>query len=159
MKQLYIIFLFFSISLFSQDLDRIKKNNTIFILYDINEEYQKKYSCESYKSAINNCSYNYIFLEENRNTLNKEVITFLFKKFENFDEKDRENPVPVFHVNKRFIKNNKDMILNINNLHKIGYRESLELFRNTKHIFLIDTSEMENNQVTIKEVFLIFNVE
>lgn len=81
-------------------------------------------------------------------------VMFTASKYKDFDEKEKENPIPFFKVNKRFIKNNRDEIITLKKMQDMGLEKSLDFFRDTKHIFLIDATEIQDKKVVIREVFL-----
>lgn len=81
-------------------------------------------------------------------------IVLKYFTYKDFDELERNNPVPKFHVNKHFIKHNKSRILTLEKMKEMGYQETLVLIKKAKHVFLIDKKESKENLLSIKEVFL-----
>ncbi len=101
MKYLIIIFFINTLNCFSQDLERVKQQDVVIILFDGNEQTQSKYSCDKNQRSMDKCWYDFIFLEENIYSLQKEVITLVYNEYKDFDEMERDNQVPYFKVNKR----------------------------------------------------------
>ena len=98
--------------------------------------------------------YRYKIYEKNKYNIQQEKITLTYNKYSDFDEMEKGNPVPVFTLNKSFLKKNKDIIITRDFMHKIGCQEASLLLRNAKTIFLIDRSEIEGKSITIKQVRL-----
>lgn len=90
----------------------------------------------------------------NKYTYFSDQIVLKYFNYKDYDELERNNPVPVFHVNKRFLKNNKSRILTLEKMKEMGYQETLVLIKKAKHVFLIDEKESKEKLLSIKEVFL-----
>ena len=159
MKHLSIIFLLFSVSLFSQDIEKLKQSEVLFVFHSgTNGNYQTKSVFQKFKKQRTAFYYNFLFTkknqltEENQHCLQKKEITFFYWHYSDFDEQANDNPAPYFEVNKSFLKKNKDVIITSDFLNKIGFRASSKLFHNAKTIFLIDKSEIKDGKIIIKEV-------
>jgi len=153
MKYLPLIFILFSINIYSQDLEKIKQNEVLFILHNgINGNYQSKRVWQKHKDKRASIFYNFFFKEENYYSLQHEKVTFTYTHYFDFDEQYKDNPVPYFKVNQSFFKKNKDIIVTGKFMQKIGYVESVRLINNAKTIFLIDKTEIQDKKIFIKEV-------
>jgi len=153
MKYIYIIFIFITGFIFSQDLERINQSEVIFILHEgINSIQQSKSVFQKFKNQRTSFSYKFYFSEKDKYSSQKKEITFVYNHYHDFDERENENPVPYFSVNKSFLKKNKNIIITGKLMRKMGYVESLKLMNKAKTIFLIDKSEIKNKEITIKGV-------
>ncbi|WP_452601580.1 hypothetical protein [Pontimicrobium sp. MEBiC06410] len=148
MKYLILLFSFMTINLFSQNLKIIEQSEVVFIAHsgkDGNYETKKENSAKM--KMIN---YNYFFSDGPKNKTNN--IQLVYTKFLDFDEMEKNNPVPFFQIHKSFLKKNKDIILTRKFMQEIGSDISIEILQKAKSIFLIDKSEIRNKKITIKEV-------
>ncbi|WP_452600254.1 hypothetical protein [Pontimicrobium sp. MEBiC01747] len=148
MRYLIILFSFFTTICCSQDLEKIKQSEVVFIVHsgkDGNYETKKENSAKM--KMIN---YNYFFSDGPKNKTNN--IQLVYTEFLDFDEMFKNNPVPFFKINKSFLKKNKEIIINTKFMHEIGYNESYSLLYNAKTIFLIDKDDINNNIITVKKV-------
>ncbi len=131
----------------------LNQENT-FILFDksnfetkrINKSDAKVYSTE----------YSFSIHDYEKSSYPTGIITFFSKKYKNYNDKIKDNPLPNFKVNKSFIRNNKNIIFTLEDMRKMGYSKAIEMFTKAKHIFLIDKENIKNNSIVIKEVLLMY---
>lgn len=155
MKKISIfgLLLFLAVNCFSQNLEKIKKSEVLFILHNgTNGKYQSKRILQKYKDKRTSFFYDFFFTDENHYSLQNEKMTFTYSQYYDFDQEYEDNPVPYFKINRSFLKKNKDLIVTGNFMKRIGYIESIKLIDNAKTIFLIDKSEIEDRNILIKEV-------
>ncbi len=153
MKYLPLFFILFSINIYSQELEKIKQSEVLFIFHNgINRDYQSKRIWQNHKDKRASTFYDFFFKEENYYSLQSEKVIFSYSHYSDFDEQYKDNPVPYFKINKSFLKKNKDIVITGDFMNKIGYAESVKLINNAKTIFLIDKTEIQNKRIVLKEV-------
>ncbi|WP_397364256.1 hypothetical protein [Olleya sp. R77988] len=133
----------------SQDLNLIENSNTVFVRYDLKDlNTEKKIITEGVSLEKNYTIYNYYFKTANGIIDKLNPIKLIFSgSLGSFKDK-----YLYFRVCKSFLKKNKKTIITKKFIDKIGYKKTKELLDNAKVIFLVDSSEIENNQVLIKQV-------
>lgn len=151
LKKIILIICFFTISC-SSTKHYIGGDQTIFVLFE-NSIYNKKY-LDKNQETISLGKYIFSVYENQKTSYPTGNITFSSKIYKDFDQMELDKPVPIFNVNKEFVKNNKDKIISLDYMKQLGYEKFLQLFKDAKHIFLIDQTEVIDNKLTIKEVFL-----
>jgi hypothetical protein len=138
---LYILLLIPYI-LFSQDLEKIKIADTIYIYFKNDNVNQIK--------SLNNSklrSFNYIFVFDVKDIKPRQ-------SFDLFD--DNRTTIPETKViRKSFLKKNKNIIVDYNLLRKLGFFEAHQLLLNKKKLYLIDHDNIQCFKVKIKEVKII----
>ncbi len=134
-----LITFFFSVSLFSQNT----KKDVVFISFKSDKCFKKDKIGIKDIYKINFNKY--------------DIIVFRSPIYADFDEMEKENPLLNIEVNKSFIRKNKDQIMSLSEIKKLGYNKAYRLFRNVKHILLIEKNG--KNKVTIKKVLLNFSME
>jgi hypothetical protein len=127
--------------------------DTIFIYFNKDEKHQY-INAGTGDSTYLISKYQFILHDIKKYPQLNESITLSNKKFKDFDNMAQDNPVPVFFVNKKFIKNNDHIIIALEDMQKMGFNNTFKVFKKAKHIFLIDKAEIKDNKLTIKEVFL-----
>ena len=148
-KTITIIILIFLIeSCKTKDIVFTDNHQAIFVLANKNNgNYFSKNKFESHKTQKKQSYlYTYYFSD------NSNKIQLVYKEYESFDDFEMNNSTPYFNVNKRFLKNNKTNIYNIKKLRAIGYKESHKIFKNAKHIFLIEKDLKNSENLIIKKV-------
>ena len=132
-----------------------KENEVLFVYFEKDEKHQKSF--HKYGKPNDPITrYHFIPHDVIKYPQLGETLMFSFRTYMDLDQKAINNPVPVFQINKKFLKKNKDIIITLEDIQKMGYEKALSVFRKAKHIFLIDSSEIKNNKLTIKEVFLLY---
>ncbi|MCF1191108.1 hypothetical protein LRR18_05880 [Mangrovimonas sp. AS39] len=124
-------------------------DNVLFVLFEPSKSMGTRNDSSHQKNKMQ-----MYWFEINAYVHYSDQIILRYKTYQDFDELERNNPVPKFHVDRRFIKNNKPRILTLEKMKEMGYQETLVLFKKTKHVFLIDEKESMENLLSIKEVFL-----
>ena len=152
MKNLIVILCLCVFSSFSQDLEQIKNSEVLFIYYGGGKFESKQELNAMKKNEKHSIAYYYKFKEDNNCSFRSNTIKLTFNQFYDFDEMFKNNPVPFFKVNKSFLKENKEIIINAKFMHEIGCNESYSLLHNAKTVFLIDKDDNSNNMITVKKV-------
>lgn len=146
---LIIIFLFIKTSCFSQDIESIKKLDTVYIYF--NHMKYEKYSNiggTSNKRTID--SYVYQFYLNNDYCVN-----FISTNYKDFDDLEKGIKTDVKTVKKKFLRKNKEKILDINFFIKNGFLETFNaIYVPHKVIYLIDSREINGRKVLLKEVLM-----
>lgn len=134
---------------FSQCLEKIKQQNTFFILLDKNDKFSK-YGCNP-KDIIPYCGY--LFLKEDGKPFE---YNFNYNKYPSLDHKyDDTQQRMVFRIHKSFIRKNKDIIITRDFMKKMGYIKIINLLdddASNKTIFLINTADTKNGTILLREV-------
>ena len=148
-KILYVLVLLFFQFGFSQNLTILKNSDTIFILFD-NSKYETETNYktkESTKDYFKNKKI-YTFSLDSDNT-----IDFRFNDYKNIEDYEKGIKTDVKTVRKRFLKKNKEKILDINFFIKNGFLETFNaIYVPHKVIYLIDSKEIKGRNVILKEV-------
>ena len=154
MKNIIIfkILLFISINTYSQCLEKIKKQNTFFILFE-NKSDLTAYKCSNNDLPFNVKACRYHFLKSN-----KKEFKFQFDYREYPSPSKRLNKIDrnmLFRINKSFIRKNKDIIITRKFMEKVGLETMLQLLyddRSNKTIVLINTADTKNGEILLREV-------
>ncbi len=145
---LLIFFIFFSKNIsFSQTLEEIKKNDTIYIYFDIDiKNTIKKNAVSTGKSIFYE---NFITYEFNTNFMN--TIIFISNTYKNRDDirKGIKNDERI--ERKSFLKRNKNIILDYAFFERYGFKETFfEIYKKT--VYLIDKEEIKGRKIKVKQV-------
>jgi hypothetical protein len=143
-----IVILFTSITVYSQDLEFLKKMDTIYLEFK-GKKNEKKYSIQTRLKPNNFDEKAFILnLKNNKTTLNFEHV-----KYKNWEKKDANITSAIKKINKLFLKKNKNKIISTNFLDKYDYEEIVcEILTNTKVIYIIDFSEKRKKGIMLYEV-------
>ena len=139
---------------FSQNLEKKVTEDVIFVLFEEKDAFQKKKNCNENLKAMKSCWYSFTFLEENKYSFQDERMNLIYQEFKDFDEMEKNNPVPVFTIDKSFLKKNKNIIVTRKLMHKKGYLKTIDLFRKAKTIYLIE-KKIDEKKIVLKEVRLL----
>lgn len=125
--------------IFSQDLEKIKVADTIYV-------YFKNDNVNQIKSLTNSKlkSFNYIFVFDLKEIKPRQSF-YLFE--------DYRTTIPEIKlVRKSFLKKNKNIIVDYDFLKKLGFFEAEKLLLSKKRLYLIDYDDIHYRKVKIKEV-------
>ncbi|MBP6757845.1 MAG: hypothetical protein KA133_01220 [Flavobacterium sp.] len=138
-KGIIFILLLFTVNLFSQNLDKIKKADTIYILFKNKIRYQEHYvqNINTNKTKYDD----YFFLLSSWYPINLEFHHF-------YTQEERKEK-------KSFLKKNKDIIVTYAFLTKFTLGEVTELIGNKKKVYLIDDNDIGWFKIKLKEVKVI----
>ena len=146
-KKSLIVLLFISMifSCFSQE--KTQNNETIIIQFQEKKPYQTKWieSKKEVPKKAQDIRYTFHFNLTDR-------VHLIYRRFEDFDEKERNNPELFLKINKSFLKKNKHIILTYKNMSELGYKKTLTLLRQAKHILLIDNEDIMGDKLILKKV-------
>ena len=133
MRKHIIIFVLFSIKLFSQDIENIKLRDTVYLSFKHGEEYNYL------KSKQEKNKFSDRFLHQFPDS--KQLVFFTLP-----NEKKLKK-------NRKLINLNK--IFTIKSIDKLGYNESLNLFYDKKLIiYLIDNNKCNKQKVVLKRIYI-----
>lgn len=137
--KLFIIVIIFSQNSFSQNIDKIKKSDTIYIYFKKNVNFQEYYirNIKNEKAKYDD----YFFLLKSWYPINLEFHHF-------YIQEERK-------VKKSFLRKNKDLILTYNFLTKFSLGEVTELIGHKKKVYIIDSDEIGLFTIKLKEVNVI----
>lgn len=150
MKNLTIL-LFFCISNFinSQDIEDIKKLDTIYIEYNGEKSISRIIEVKD-KNGFTNRIYNFSSL--NQNKLNKNVLIF-FHKFKNSEKRNINQLSEIKIVNKNFIKKNRSKIIGKSFFSRYESCElEIKVLNDSKVFYLIDNLESKKGKIHLFEV-------
>ncbi|MEM0578353.1 hypothetical protein [Flavobacterium polysaccharolyticum] len=140
MKIYLFICLFIPITILSQNAEKIKKADTIYVFFkrDKNQFFEKNNRIE-----LGNLNYNYIF---RINETSQSFMTFVHH-YRLTPEERRER--------KSFLKKNKDIIITYDFLTKYNLGEATELIGHKKKVYLIDKEDISWFSIKLLEVKVI----
>lgn len=153
----YIVLLIFFIGIkgISQDINKIKNGNVLFVYFEKdNETFKKMTLSVNKKDRAKSTSFYSYYFDKNRKKDSQEKLCFWlrFNEYEDFDEKRKDIPNLFFKINKSFLRKNKSIIITNEFINKIGYAQISTMLKNAKKILLIDKDDIENNLIVVKEV-------
>jgi hypothetical protein len=130
--------------LFSQDIEKIKVTDTLYI-------YFKNDNVNQIKNLANSKhpSFNYIFVYDLKGIKPRQS----FNLFEDYRTEIPETKL----VRKSFLKKNKNIIVDYDFFCKIGFREAEQLLFNKKKLYLIDNDNIYCFKIKILEVKIFDN--
>ncbi len=150
---LVINLLLFCSSSYSQSTNELEKE-VLIVFFDKDQRPPSNYRNHTRKSKKSKERDGYIYTI----FLNKaDNIKLSFREYADFDELERGNPDLFFKVNKSFLRKNKDIILTQKKMLKLGYQKTYTLFNDSKHILLINKSDIKNKPVFLRSLLFSFN--
>lgn len=148
-----IVFLFFSHSVFSQNLESLKELDTIYVCFNYGKyEYRSDYSKIEKKNEFWKDFKTYRF---ELNTSNS--VTFNYNKYKDFDAFENNIKTDIKIVKKKFLRKNKNIILDIDFFIKNGFKETFFTALYGKTIYIIDKGEIKKGKVKLKQVSVMSN--
>lgn len=124
--------------LFSQDLDKIQQNDTIYILFN-QSELQKKLSVKNYDN--NGYFFNQIVFFKSEIIVNN--------SYDNVKIRD----ATVLKKSKKFLCKIKNKTIDIDFIKNLGNRQVVEFFEQKKRIYyIIDEAEYTKKHIRLREV-------
>ncbi|WP_445457226.1 hypothetical protein [Flavobacterium sp. HNIBRBA15423] len=148
--QLFLAFIFiliYSSNIYSQNVEDIKKVDTIYIYIDKTNKKIRRYpDANRHKSVFFK---NYITYEFNPNKIN--TIFFVSNTYKDFDDVEKGIITDERIEKKSFLKKNKDVILDVDFFEKNGFKNTFNLLYK-KTIYLIDKDEIKGRKIKVKQV-------
>lgn len=129
--------LFFPLFLFSQNIEEIKKSDTIYVYF---KRDKNQFSNSNNKIKPDNLNYYYVFGYKSKYQL---AMTFMHH-YQSAPEEIK--------VEKSFLKKKKDVIVTHEFLTKYTLAEATDLIGSKKKVFLIDVDEIGWFSLKLKEV-------
>ncbi|MGO4820273.1 MULTISPECIES: hypothetical protein [unclassified Flavobacterium] len=133
-KYIFIITLFVSNTIYSQSLEKIKLSDTVYVYFK-----KDRTIIYNQQKPLDNYIYTFTYLSKNHI-----YQTIWFQHDDN-----RFNQIII--KRRKFIKENKDIMVSYPFLKKFNYREATKLFDNKK-VFLIDKDDIGCFKIKLKEV-------
>ncbi|WP_075344104.1 hypothetical protein [Tenacibaculum agarivorans] len=128
-------------------------NETLFVLFEKSKETTKiDDSSRKNKDLIN-----YIYSYSHENSKTGSFILSCSTFFSYDDQFKNINRSKVFTINKTFLDNN--FIIDNSYIDKVGFDIVFEMLFKSKNIFVIDKSEIQGNQITLREAKLSYTAE
>lgn len=143
MKHLCLLIVLFTSSVYSQSYEHIKKLDTIYIPFR-EGKYNIKFDYPVEIDGFKNRSY---------------MFNYKKKDEHGFDFEFKKNPSKIVEtkkINKKFLKKNKEKIIEIDSLKKFDYQDiQCDLFNRLKIFYIIDFSEKKGkNSKMYRVVFM-----
>ena len=139
MKLYLFILLTTSNILFSQDLEKIKNADTIYIYFKNDDVNQIKYLVNSRLK-----SFNYTLFYDIKNIKPRQTFDF----YQDYRTTNSETKL----VKKSFLKKNKNIIVDYDFFSKLGFEEAYQLLLNKKKLYLIDYENIQRSKIKILEI-------
>ena len=144
---LIIIFLFIKFSCLSQDIESIKKLDTVYIYFN-HMKYEKYSNIGGTSNKNKMTTYLYQFYFDTYN-----YVYFISRNYNDFDDFEKGIKTDIKKVKKKFLRKNKEKILDINFFLRNGFLETFNaLYVPRKVIYLIDSKEIKGRYVILKEI-------
>lgn len=148
MSYLKIVFFFFILNSFGQNLEYLKNQDTIYVYFN-NGDFQNKfiYNGNVKKTEFNK---NTIFYEFKKEIYDE--IYFYYQKYKDFDHYDLKIETEVKQVKRKFLRKNKSLIIDIDFFLKNGFKEVFFKVLYGKVVYIIDKDEFRKGKITLREV-------
>jgi hypothetical protein len=138
MKIYLFIYLLIPVSVFSQDIEKIKNADTIYICF---KRDKNQFSTTNNSINLNNLSYYY----SNFGVINPKSSYMTFMHHYSLSPEERTEK-------KSFLKKNRDLIITYDFLTKHSLSEATELIGHKKKVYLIDYDKIGWFSIKLKEV-------
>lgn len=145
-----------------QNLQDLKNEKSIFIIYDTKDKNTKKSTSAFANGKISSDTYYYTFINSDRDEdCEPEYFNFWIKysSYMSFNDYYNKKKTPKFKVSKDFLKINKAKIVDRAFMDSIGYKKTFDLLKNCESIYLIDKQEAEEDNYIVKKAILSFSHE
>ncbi|UOX33692.1 hypothetical protein LXD69_16865 [Flavobacterium sediminilitoris] len=142
----------FSNKCISQSFSELKKTDTVYIYFKNDSEFEKRYKSIGGESKFYENHLFYSFVLDSVST-----IIFTYNDYMNSDDYEKGIKTDFKIFKKSFLRRNKDIILDIDFFLKNGFKETYMNALHGKIIYLIDSSEIKNRKIKIKQVKVISN--
>lgn len=136
-KTIVILVLFYLSAVNAQDLKKIKNSEIIYFSFKNLKQQEKVF--QKTTSNENSGEYYYNYLTPDK----KNYVIFTFNYYLKTN---------TLVESKSFLRKNKKIVIDYNFLRKHTIQELNEMFKNKKHIYLIDSKETEKCKYKLKEV-------
>ncbi|MBL0738942.1 hypothetical protein JI750_18755 [Flavobacterium sp. GN10] len=137
MRNIFFIILFLSFSTYSQNYDYLKKLDTIYVKFKEGKT-EKKFDVETRITANNFGEKIFQFYIKN-SMIN---LNFEHAKYKNLEKKNSNIISEKKKINKKFLKEKKNLIISISSLKHYAYEQiACNIFSQLKVIYIIDYNE------------------
>lgn len=138
-KLIILFILIFTLRCLSQNLDNLKKRDTVYLYFDEKESF-----VDLHLKKIKG-PYNVTFLYQFPDAKGLVFNSFLTKKNEEKKLVSKKN----------FFQNDKFKILRIEDINKIGYNNLISKFEEYKIVlYIIDKAELKKRKILIRRIFM-----
>lgn len=142
-----IVILFTSTTIYSQDLEFLKKLDTIYIQFK-GAKNEKKYAIQTRITTTDFNEKAYTFILNN-----KQNFYFEHAKFKSWKKKDANIVSEIKSVDRFFLRKIKNKIINIKDLKKYDNQViACEIFSQLKTLYIIDYTQKKDKNITLYEV-------
>jgi len=145
------IFVLGSVSSFSQTLESIKKIDTIYIYFDYGNHQEKV--CFKDLKIVSEYYYNTFYFKFK---IDHNNFKFVYSDYKDFDSFNKGIKMDVKVVRKKFLKQKKDKILDIDFFLENGFRETVMAIY-SKKFYIIDSKEIKGRKIVLREVYADFS--
>jgi hypothetical protein len=149
-----LLFLSFFCKTVAQDLEKIKKADTLYVFFK--EDSKNQMLCSSNKKDTKQCYESVKYFLEDYSIMSEHKKQIFYRFFmdyflsywfiyQNVNIKKDQS----------FLDKNKDLIVDYNFLEQIGYREAKDMFAAKQNIYLIESNCIDKKKVKLKKVKMI----
>lgn len=145
-KMIYGLFFLNSSLLYAQGLDHIKSQDTIYIFFDGKKNQEEKEFLK--KDDTLPKATLFLFVKDINNR-----ISFYSDSYLNFEDTETNKKADIKTVDRKFLRRNRRIVLNIDFFLKYGFKETYySIYK--KHIYLIEGVYKKSKFYTAKEVLI-----
>ena len=148
----YIFLFLFTTNCLSQSLNEIKKKDTVYVYFEKSLELEKKYKGIGGNSKFYENHLFYSFGYDPYNT-----IIFTYNDYINFNSYEKGIKTDVKTVKKKFLRKNKNIILDIDFFIKNGFKETFFDALYGKTVYIIDKEDTKKGKIKLKQVTVMSN--
>ena len=147
MKKIHLLLLFFTSSVYCQDISYIKTLDTIFVNFK-EGKFQIKTILPVKSKGFQR--WYILYFKENEK---REYLQFWVSEYPSSERREMNIKSDFRSVKKSYLKKHKKKILSIDFFKKYGiYKSTYEAFEKCKVIYIIDNSETKNEYIPLYEV-------
>ncbi len=141
---IYIITVIAYFNSYAQSLDQVMKQDTLYVCFDYGKN-QKVQIGSKTRSRLGQTKRYYF-------SFGKKQIYFILRKYLDYDAMDIDKIADIKIVKKRFLRKNKDKILDYNFFEKQKNLRLTYFDLKQKVFYLIDKAEIKRNKIILREV-------
>lgn len=159
---LFILTLFCLGTLKGQNLQDLRNEKTIFIVYNVDDNNIKKQSSSITNGKIKTDTYFYTFTNHNKkDDCEPDQFNFWIKyiSYESFNDLSKNKKTPKFKISKKFLEINKTKIIDRAFMDSIGYKKTFNLLNSKDSIYIVDMQECDNETCIVKKASFSFSPE
>jgi len=145
----FIIVIFFSLNLYSQDIDYLKSQDTLYLLLEESDaDLVLKQDSFTYRVYGNNFEHQYFFTNPDKRII-------FFSTFNSDQIPGKSNMIV---KRRKFFKKNNDKIIDLKFITKHGLNVAfIDILRGTKRkiVYVVNSKEIKKRKITLKRTFIV----